>query len=438
MEQYLFLYLAFMLLVGLLSTRLMKRIRMPNVTGYIITGILIGPFVFGLLFNGFDFLGANNPDTAPIFYYVKRISWVSTVALGFIAFSIGSSFKISTLKQVGKRVIVITVMEALGGSLFVLVTLIGVHFIFPDLLSLPLALTLGAIAAATAPAATLMVIKQYHANGPVVRTLLPVVALDDAAALILFAILFQIAKTIALGGGIDLYVMLAKPLLEILISLGVGAVLGFIASLACRFFMSRTNRLIWAVVVIFGAIGIYYLFRQPFMGGFELSSLLTCMMAGAIFANFGHDSGKTFEFMDRFTAPIYMAFFILSGASLDLTVFASKSGLYVVLIALIYVVFRVGGKYLGAFTGAKITHAEPMVQKYLGFTLVPQAGVAIGLATTAGNLFGEHPDTAQAGVMVVAIILTSTLLYELTGPIITKTALLKAGEIPMEEKPAAN
>ncbi|MBP5217145.1 MAG: cation:proton antiporter, partial [Bacilli bacterium] len=229
----------------------------------------------------------------------------------------------------------------------------------------------------------------------------------------------------------------AKPLLEILISLGVGAVLGFLASLACRFFMSRTNRLIWAVVVIFGAIGLYYLFRQPFMGGFELSSLLTCMMAGAIFANFGHDSGKTFEFMDRFTAPIYMAFFILSGASLDLTVFASKSGLYVVLIALIYVVFRVGGKYLGAFTGARITHAEPVVQKYLGFALVPQAGVAIGLATTAGNLFGEHPDTAQAGVMVVAIILTSTLLYELTGPIITKTALLKAGEIPMEEKPAA-
>ena len=432
MENYLFLYLAFMLLVGLLSTRLMKLIKMPNVTGYIITGILIGPFVFGLFFNGFDFLHANNPETAPIFYYVKRISWVSTVALGFIAFSIGSSFKVSTLKQVGKRVIIITILEALGGSLFVLAALIAAHFIYPSLVSLPLALTLGAIAAATAPAATLMVIKQYNAHGPVVRTLLPVVALDDAAALILFAILFQIAKTLAIGGEIDLYLMLAKPLLEIVISLGVGALLGLITSFACRFFQSRTNRLIWAIVTIFAAIGVYYLFRQPFMGGFELSSLLTCMMAGAIFANLAHDSGKTFEFMDRFTAPIYMAFFIISGASLDLTVFASKAGLYVILIALIYAVFRVVGKWLGAFSGAKITKAEDTVQKYLGFTLVPQAGVAIGLATSAGALFSEHPDTAEAGVMVVAIVLTSTLIYELIGPIITKTALQKAGEIQME------
>ncbi|MBO4540737.1 MAG: cation:proton antiporter [Bacilli bacterium] len=434
MEQYLFLYLAFMLLIGLLSTRLMKRIRMPNVTGYIITGILIGPFVFGLFFNGFDFLNANNAETAPIFYYVKRISWVSTVALGFIAFSIGSSFKISTLKQVGKRVIIITVMEALGGSLLVLIALISAHFIFPDLISLPLALTLGAIAAATAPAATLMVIKQYHAQGPLVRTLLPVVALDDAAALILFAILFQVAKTLAFGSSLDLYLMLAKPLLEILISLGVGALLGLTASLACHFFLSRTNRLIWVIVAVFGAIGVYYLFRQPFLGGFELSSLLTCMMAGAIFANLGHDSGKTFEFMDRFTAPIYMAFFVISGASLDLTVFASRSGLFVVIIALLYVVFRVIGKYLGAFAGTKIARSEPAVQKYLGFALIPQAGVAIGLATTAGTLFGEHPDTAPIGVMVVAIILTSTLLYELTGPIITKTALQKAGEILIEPK----
>ena len=436
MENFLFLYLAFMLLVGLLSTRLMKLIKMPNVTGYIITGILIGPFVFGLFFNGFDFLGANNPEISPIFYYVKRIGWVSTVALGFIAFSIGSSFKISTLKQVGKRVIIITVMEALGASALVLLALIGAHFIWPDLVSLPLALTLGAIASATAPAATLMVIKQYHANGPLVRTLLPVVALDDAAALILFAILFQIAKTTALGGGVDLYVMLAKPLLEILISLGIGAVLGFIVSFACRIFLSRTNRLIWTVVAVFASIGLYYLFREPFMGGFELSSLLTCMMAGAIFANFSHDSGKTFEFADRFTAPIYMAFFIISGASLDLTVFASQSGLYVVLVALIYLIFRVLGKWLGAFGGAKIAHAEPSVQKYLGFALVPQAGVAIGLATTAGNLFGEHPDTAFIGVMVVAVVLTSTLIYELTGPIITKMALTKAGEIPMEKEPA--
>ncbi len=439
MDIYVYLYVAALFCAGLLSTRLMKKIKLPNVTGYIIIGIVMGPFVFGLFFNGFDFSKASDLSS-PIYSYVKNLSWVSNVALGFIAFSIGSSFKASVIKQVGKKVIVITIFEALGGSLVVALALIILHFIWPDAVSLPLALTLGAIAAATAPAATLMVVKQYKANGPVTQTLLPVVALDDAAALILYAILYQIAKALALGNDFDLYEMLGKPVIEILISLGIGSVLGFIVSGMSRFFKSRTNRLIWIIATVFAALGLYYLFQQSYMGSFELSSLLICMAAGAIFANFQKEAAITFDFMDRFTSPIYMLFFVISGASLDLSVFASSTGLIVLALALIYAIMRFAGKWLGTFGAAKITRAEPAVQKYLGFCLVPQAGVAIGLASTASVSFGSSsdPKIAAIGSMVLAIVLTSTLIYEIVGPISTKIALAKAGEITLDRKVGNN
>lgn len=426
MEPYIFLYVAALVLVGLLSTRLMKVIKMPNVTGYIVAGILMGPFVFGLFFNGFDFLNAGT-SANPVFRYVERLSWVNNAALGFIAFSIGSSFKRSTLKAVGKKVLVITALESLFASLAVVAILIVAYLLFPNNIPLPLVLSLGAIAAATAPAATIMVIKQYRAHGPVSQTLLPVVALDDAAALILFAVLFQIAKTVAVGSGFDPYAMFLKPLLEILISLGIGAVLGLILSFACRFFLSRANRTGWVLFIVFASLGFYYLFKQEFMGEFELSSLLTCMAAGAIYVNLRSDSIKTFEFLDRFTTPIYMMFFLLSGAHLNLTIFAGDNGLVVITVAALYLFFRFAGKWSGAFLGAKITGAEPTVKKFLGFCLVPQAGVAIGLATTAGNILAASKP--ELGSMIVAVILSSTLVYELFGPIITKTALQKAGEI---------
>ncbi len=434
MDNFIFLYVAGLLLAGLFSTRLMKLVKLPNVTGYIITGILMGPFVFGLLFNGGNFLEANNASVSPIYSYIKNMGWVNNIALGFIAFSIGSSFKLSALKKVGKRVIVITILESLLASVCVILALMGLHFIFPEAIPWPLVLTLGAIASATAPAATLMVIKQYKAKGPVVNTLLPVVALDDASALILFAILFQIAKTLAVGGAFDLYEMLAKPFIEILISLGIGAVFGIIVSYACHLFKSRTNRLIWAIFAIFGSVGLYYLFKIPELGSFELSSLLMCMVAGAFFCNMRADSSITFEFMDRFTAPIFMLFFIISGASLDLTIFASDDGWLILLAAFVYALSRVLGKWLGAYSGAKMTSAEPTVQKYLGFCLVPQAGVAIGLATTAGSTLTESDGASSVGALIVAVVLTSTLVYELTGPFITKFALTKAGEITSEKE----
>ena len=430
MDFHIFIYIAILLLAALLSTRLMKVLKLPNVTGYIITGILVGPFVFGLLFNNFTYEGI---EESLIFQYVNQIKWVSTIALGFIAFSIGTSFKMSALKTVGKKVLIITVLEATLASTFVILALLVAHFIFPNQVTWPLVLTLGAIASATAPAATLMVIKQYKARGPLVNTLLPVVALDDAVALILFAVLFQIATTIAGGGSFDAYKMLVKPILEILISLSIGAVLGFLISFINRFFKSRNNRLIVCIFSIFAACGLYYLFKSKYLGGFELSSLLMCMMIGAVYVNMCKDNNKTLDFMDRFTSPIYLMFFVISGASLDLTIFFNKNGLIVLAIAGIYMLFRVVGKWTGAFTGASISRAEPQVKKYLGFALIPQAGVAIGLATTANALFTSNPNTEYEGALIIAIILASTLVYELIGPLVTKFALKKAGEIPEEE-----
>ena len=429
MDFSIFAYVAILLLVALLSTRLVRILKLPNVTGYIVTGIIMGPFVFGLLFNNFTYEGIKQ---SIIYQHVNTINWVSTVALGFIAFSIGTSFKKATIKALGKRVLIITALEALGATLLVLIVLLILHFIFPDYISIELVLTLAAIASATAPAATLMVIKQYQARGPLVDTLLPVVALDDAAALILFAIFFQLANTFASGVPLSIYTVLVKPLIEIAISLASGLVIGLFISFMNRFFKSRNNRLIWCIFSVFAALGIYMLFKSPVLGGFELSSLLTCMMAGAIYTNFVSDSNRTLDVMDRFTSPIYMMFFVISGASLDLTIFFNRNGLIVLAIALTYVIFRVVGKWLGAFTGASITRCEDKIKKYLGFALIPQAGVAIGLATTAYTLFNKNPDTALAGSLILAIILTSTLIYELIGPMVAKFALNKAGEIPKE------
>ena len=429
MDFSIFAYVAILLLVALLSTRLVRVLKLPNVTGYIVTGIIMGPFVFGLLFNNFTYEGIKQ---SIIYQHVNTINWVSTVALGFIAFSIGTSFKKATIKALGKRVLIITALEALGATLLVLIVLLVLHFIFPDYISIELVLTLAAIASATAPAATLMVIKQYQARGPLVDTLLPVVALDDAAALILFAIFFQLANTFASGVPLSIYTVLVKPLIEIAISLASGLVIGLFISFMNRFFKSRNNRLIWCIFSVFAALGIYMLFKSPVLGGFELSSLLTCMMAGAIYTNFVSDSNRTLDVMDRFTSPIYMMFFVISGASLDLTIFFNRNGLIVLAIALTYVIFRVVGKWLGAFTGASITRCEDKIKKYLGFALIPQAGVAIGLATTAYTLFNKNPDTALAGSLILAIILTSTLIYELIGPMVAKFALNKAGEIPKE------
>lgn len=437
-----FIVIALALLVGLLSTRLMKLIKLPNVTGYLLAGILFGPFVLGLAFKNLSF---NDQPLFDQIYDTNVMTFISNAALGFIAFSIGTSFKFSSLKKVGKRVLIITVFEALGGAIFVLIGLFITKIFIQDI-PVEIILTLGAIACATAPAATLMVVRQYKAKGPVTNTLLPVVAFDDAVALIAFEVLFSIAKAMAKGTTPDFMSIAVWPLVSIILSLTIGAALGFLVTFGCKFFKSRANRMIMCIVAIFLCIGISLIPFSSFLpNGINIStsSLLTTMMVGAVLINMRGDSELIFERMDMFTPPIFMLFFVISGANLDLTIFASSNALIMIIIALVYLVFRALGKYLGAFTSAKISKSEPTVQKYLGFTLFPQAGVAIGLASTAsqtlvkeGTMLLQNDSSNMLGNtlvtygnMILAIILTSTMVYELCGPFITKIALTKAGEI---------
>ena len=413
------LCIALALFVGLLSSRLMKLVRLPNVTGYLLSGILFGPFVLGKFIGGWSI---DNPETS-----INAIQWISEIALGFIAFTIGCSFRKEAIQHVGKRIVIITLFEALGGSVLVIGGLFVAHIFLKDQLPVSLILTFGAIAAATAPAATLMVIRQYKAQGPVVDTLIPVVAFDDAVALIAFAILFSIAKSLSGNAALSVMDILVWPLVEIFGSLALGALLGFGISLGFRFFKSRANRSIMIICAILIVVGLSML-AKTYGWKVSISSLLACMMIGAIFVNFREDASRTIERIDGITPPLYMLFFVISGASLDITIFASKGALTLVIIALVYVIFRCVGKWLGAFFGSKATHADPSVQKYLGFTLFPQAGVAIGLATTANQTF---PDANQAS-LVLAVVLTATIIYELAGPIITKITLKKAGEITEE------
>lgn len=424
------LCIAIALFVGLLSTRLMKLLKLPNVTGYLISGIIFGPYVLGKFIGGWS---ATEGETA-----LNSIKWISEIALGFIAFTIGCSFKKDALQHVGKKVIIITICEALGGAFITIGGLLLAKIFLKDALPASIILTLGAIACATAPAATLMVIKQYKAKGPVVDTLIPVVAFDDAVALIAFAVLFAISKSLAGGTEVSALEICVVPLIEIIASLGLGALLGFLVSMGCKCFKSRANRSIMIIAAVFVVIGLSMLATsrkwQIFGVDFSFSSLLSCMMIGAMFINLRSDASRVVERIDSITPPLYMLFFVISGASLDITIFGSKGAISIIIIAAVYIVMRCVGKWLGSYASSKATNADENVQKYLGFTLFPQAGVAIGLATTANQTF-ETLGFKEEASMILAIILTATIVYELLGPVITKIALKKAGEID-EEKAA--
>lgn len=419
------LWIALALSVGLVMSKLMKIIHFPNVTGFLISGILIGPWVIGLFNRGY------------FEAIVSNCSFLSEIALGFIAFTIGGSFKISALKKVGKRATIISITEALGGAIVVMIGLtIALLCKMPDM-SISLILILGAIACATAPAATLLVISQYKAQGPLTETLIPVVALDDAVALIAFSILFSIAKVLALGTTFNVVSAVIIPILEIIISLVIGAIIGVIISFATRWFKSRHNRLILCIAAVLLCVGIAQIDTHTVFGwsfSFQLSSLLTIMAVGGVYINLAKGISTTNEYLDKFTAPIFMLFFIISGARLNFGVFASSQRWLVIGTAAIYIICRVIGKWAGAALGCKITKCPPVVSKYLGFTLAPQAGVALGLASIAAKTFTETTDSGiEIGELIYTIIIVSTMIYELTGPLLTKWALSKAGEIPKAE-----
>lgn len=391
-------YAGIIIATGLLFGKIAKYVRMPNVTGYLVGGLLIGPSIFNII----------KEEALP------GLEIVSTVALGFIAFSIGNELKISYFKKVGTRPIVIAVMEALFGVLFVLGSMI-LYFLIAGKLTVEnvrFSLVLAAIAAATAPAATLMVIRQYKAKGTLTETLMSVVAIDDSVAIMLFGICVAIANAIGQTSvQTSIFIQIATPFWEILISLIIGGAFGLILVLGCKWFSGRGNRISLVIALIFLTIYIANIVHG--------SSLLACMMLGGVFANMSKKYEEVSNLIYFVTPPVFIMFFVLSGAELKLSVLT-----VVGLIGIVYVVFRVFGKIFGAWFGSKITKAEPKIAKYLGYALVPQAGVAIGLSLIATQVLNP-----VMGAQIRAIILSATLIYELTGPIITKIVLKKAGEI---------
>lgn len=425
------LWVTIALVTGLLMSKVMKLIHFPNVTGFLISGILIGPFVLGLI----------NQDLFS--NTINNLSWISDIALGFIAFTIGGSFKVSAIKKVGKKATIISIFEALGGSIIVIVGLFIAYFCGMDKCGLKpsIILTLGAIACATAPAATLLVINQYKAKGPVTETLIPVVAFDDAVALIAFSILFSVAKILEIGGSFNAINAILIPILEIVLSLVIGAILGFIISFMTKFFTSRHNRLIICIASVLLVVAISSVDTISLGWGFnfQLSSLLTIMAMSAVYVNFAKGVDTTNEYLDKFTSPIFMLFFVISGSKLDFSVFGKLNILGLVLsTAGIYIITRIIGKWLGSYLGCVTTKCDPIVKKYLGFTLIPQAGVALGLAAQASNSFNvplfEGETSITIGSLIYTIIIVSTMIYELSGPLVTKWALVKAGEISKENK----
>ncbi len=405
------------LLAGLLLSRLAKIVRLPAVTAYLIAGVLIGPFVLG----SFDIpgLGLGHHD-------VSKLGIIADVALGFIAFSMGNEFRISALKKIGKQALIIGVFQALFTAILVDVALIGLHFLMPDKLSLPAAIVLGAVATATAPAATLMVVKQYKAKGKLTDILLPVVALDDAVGLVVFAISFGVAKSMGAGEVKALNIIL-EPLLEVVLSLGLGFVMGLLFTLCERFFHSRSKRMAVSVTFVLLTVGLSLCKFEVSGIHVGFSSLLACMMLGTVFCNICDVSEELMDRADRWTAPILILFFVISGAELELSVFKD---LGVVVIGLVYIAVRSLGKYYGAGISSKMTKCDPSIIKYLGITLLPQAGVALGMAIKATELGPE-------GNVVRNITLFAVLIYEIVGPFLTKIALTKAGDIKAEGKTSA-
>ena len=396
---------------GLLLSRLTSRLNLPDVTSYLVAGVLVGPLVLGKL--GVPGLGFSS------FHFVESMSLVCDAALGFIAFSIGPEFRVSALRKTGRQATVIAIFQALTATLFVDGALIGLHFLLGDKLPISTCLILGAIATATAPAATLMVINQYKAKGPLTDILLPIVALDDAVGLIVFAVSKGIAKAF-IGGQLSLISVLVNPIIEIMASLLLGAALGWVFSLVEKYFNSNSKRLSLAVAFVAICAGLsklHFSFGQLHIG---FSSLLVCMMCGTIFCNLCDFSEEIMHKTERWTGPVYVLFFVISGAELDLRVFAD---LAVVGIGVLYIATRSAGKIFGASASARLVKCEPSICKYLGITLLPQAGVALGMSVTVAAEFGAE------GAMIRNIVLFSVLVYELVGPLLTKTALTAAGDI---------
>lgn len=396
-------YTGIVIVAGLLFSKLVKLIKLPNVTGYLLAGIVIGPQLLGLLPKG----------------SFSDLDLVKNVALAFIAFSIGSELKISYFKRVGAKPIIIAFFEASFGVLMVLGLILAYFAITGQFTTehVQFSIVLAAIAAATAPAATLMVIRQYKAKGPVTETLMSVVALDDSVAVLLFGICIAIANAIGGTAQVSTFMQILTPIIEIVVSLGAGLIVGAIVVLATKWFTGRGNR----ISVVVGAVFLTMVLASKLSDwmGMDISWILAAMGAGSVFANTSEKSEEINGLVYFFTPPIFIMFFVSSGAELDF-----KSLLTVGALGLIYLFGRIGGKFTGAYVGAKVSKAGDSVAKHLGLCLIPQAGVAIGLASSVKYIVGD-----AMGTKINAIILASTVIYALSGAIVTRFSLHRAGEL---------
>ena len=397
-------------------SRLAKLVQLPAVTAYLVTGILIGPFVLGRL--GVQGLGFSSLEA------VEALSLFSQVALGFIAFAIGNEFRLSQLRSTGKQAVSIGIFQAVTATVVVDAVLLVIHLFAGDKLSVPAAITLGAIASATAPAATLMVVRQYKAKGKLTDLLLPIVALDDAVGLVVFAVSFGIARALQ-SGHADLVSLLVNPVIEIVLSLILGAVGGALLTFFERFFKSRSKRLSLSITFVLLVVSVSMLKFEFGPVVISFSPLLSCMMLGTLFCNLCDFSEELMDRCDRWTAPLFILFFVLSGAELDLRVLTDGT---IVLIGIAYIIARSLGKYFGAEISATFSGCDEKTRKYLGITLLPQAGVALGMTISAQALGGAD------AALIRNIVLFGVLIYELFGPLATKWALTKAGDILPEGK----
>ncbi len=416
METYL-ICLAAALVGGLLLTRVTKLLHLPAVTAYLVAGLLLGPFCIGKL--GLPGFGFNSLKQ------VESLQVLTQTALGFIAFTIGNEFRLGQLKTMGKSAIIIGILQAVITTVVVDLALIALHLLRPDVISIPCAITLGAIASATAPAATLMVVRQYKADGPLTRLLMLVVAIDDAVGLLLFSVSFGIATALA-HGQVSLLAVAVEPIVEVVLSLGLGAAMGWLLNWTEQFFHSRSKRMSLSVGFVLLTVGLSTLHFQlgPVRCGFSL--LLVCMMTGTVFCNICDSSEELMERIDGWTMPLNILFFVLSGAELDLEILAHP---VTILVGVIYIIARSLGKYIGADASCALTRQSAPIRKNLGITLLPQAGVALGMALTAATL----PD----GALARNVVLFSVLVYELVGPALTKRSLLAVGEIQPEGRISA-
>ena len=409
--------LAVALVGGLMLSRVTKLVKLPAVTAYLVAGLLLGPFCIGAL--KIPGLGFNTAEQ------VNAMKIITQTALGFIAFAMGNEFRLSQLKATGAKAITVGILQAVIATVFVDITLIALHLLFPSLISISCAITLGAIASATAPAATLMVIRQYKADGPLTKLLMLVVAIDDAVGLVLFSVSFGIATALS-SGHVNVVAVVLEPIVEVILSLGLGAAMGWLLNWVEQFFHSRSKRMSISVAFVMLTVGLSMI--EFDVGGIHcgFSLLLVCMMTGTIFCNICPTSEELMGRIDGWTTPLNVLFFVISGAELDLNVLAQPVTL---LVGILYIIARSAGKYFGASWSCRLTGQPKTITDHLGITLLPQAGVALGMAIPAATL----PD----GALARNVVLFSVLMYELVGPALTKRSLLAVGEIKPEGRTSA-